>query len=105
MTEPRRLKTAKEEYGTVIFFPGETYEGHEVPEAGTGKGFVLFRMAFLLDRKIDLEKLRALLGDGTSKLTGCWAGYMAELERLLSKNLGENKPLQHIVCMKYDTEK
>ena len=49
-----------------------------MPEAGTGKGFVLSRMAFLLDRKIDLEKLRALLGDGTSKLTGCWAACMAE---------------------------
>ena len=101
----KRFKFGREEHATVIFWPGETYEGHLVPENGTGRGLASSFRDFLLDRKTTLGRLRALLCDGTSKITGCWTGFMAELERLVSQELGELHPLQHIVCMLHHVEK
>ena len=68
----------KEEHATVIFWPGETYEGHVVPELGTGRGLGASLGSFLADRKTGLEGLKALLSDGCSKMTGPWTGFMAE---------------------------
>ena len=101
----RRYIMGREEHASVIFWPGETYEGHVVPSAGTGRGLAVSFRDFLVVRETDLTRLRALLGDGCSKVTGCWTGFMAELERLVSQELGEVRPLQHIVCLLHHVEK
>ena len=101
----KRYQVVKEDHATVIFWPEETYEGHVVPSGGSAKALAKSFIDFLLERRTDLGQLRALLGDGTSKVTGCWGGFMAEVERLVSKELGEPRPLQHIICMLHHAEK
>jgi hypothetical protein len=101
----KRFKLSREEHATVIFWPGETYEGHVVPRDGTGRGLALSFGDFLVARATRLDLLRAALGDGCSKVTGCWTGFMAELERWVSEQLGEKRTLQHIVCMLHHCEK
>ena len=38
VTGSKRFVVKKEEHATVIFWPGETFQGHVVPELGTGRG-------------------------------------------------------------------
>ena len=105
MKGAKRYQVVKEEHATVIFWPGETYEGHVVPTGGTGKELAKSTFDFLKSRQTDLSQLRALLGDGCSKVTGCWTGFMAEMERLVSQELGEVRELLHIVCINHHAEK
>ena len=78
MKGAKRYQVVKKEHATVIFWPGETYEGHVVPTGGTGKELAKSTFNFLKSRQTDLSQLKALLGDGCSKVTGCWNGFMAE---------------------------
>ena len=59
----------KEDHATVILWPEETYEGHVVPSSGSTKALAKSFMDFLLERRLDLDQLRALLGDDQQ---GCW---------------------------------
>ena len=101
----KRYAVKKEEHCTVIFWPGETYEGHVVPKGGTGKELASSVGDFLVSRNTNLHQLRAVLSDGTSKMTGAWTGLIAELERRVSQELGQSRTLQRVICMLHHAEK
>ena len=101
----KRFAVKKEEHCTVIFWPGETYEGHVVPKGGSGKELASSVGDFLVSRSTNLHQLRAVLSDGTSKMTGAWTGLIAELERRVSRELGQTRTLQRVICMLHHAEK
>ena len=101
----KRYIKKKEEHCTVIFWPGETYEGHIVPKGGSGRELASSVGDFLVSRSTNLDQLRAVLSDGTSKMTGAWTGLIAELERRVSQELGQKRTLQRVICMLHHAEK
>ena len=101
----KRFIVRKEEHCTVIFWPGETYEGHVVPQGGTGRELASSVGDFLISRRTNLDNLRAVLSDGTSKMTGAWTGLISELERRVSQEQGQKRTLQRVICMLHHAEK
>ena len=98
----KRFTLKRVENCSVVVWPEngekEKYVGHVVPNTGTGKGLATSLFQFLQMRETNLESLRVLLGDGTSKVNGWKGGTMAELEELLQR------PCQRFICILHHAE-
>ena len=95
----KRTEIQKVENFSVVSWPGAEYMGHFQATTGTGSGLAKDLMQFLKERDTDLTKLKAILSDGTNKMTGWKGGALACFEELV------NSPLQRLICFLHHGEK
>ena len=91
----------REEHCSVVFYSpsGDHHAGFFTPENGTGKALAEGLYKFCADRKLNFSNLKAVVTDGTTKMTGHNSGAHMFFEKLVGR------PLQRIVCYLHHLEK
>ena len=84
---------------SVNMHPGDVHLGHFTCRDGHGGAEVARKLhEFVQQRRVDMQKVLFVGGDGTNQVTGHEGGWMAQLERLIGR------PLGRVVCMCHQAE-
>ena len=99
---PKRTLIKSQEHCSVVGYfraGGNKFIGHFEPKGRTGKDLGESLYEFLVEKKINLDKVQALVSDGCRKMTGWDNGAHKYFEDLLGRGL------QRVLCFFHHLEK